>query len=80
MIRNQDDEFSHRLLDDRTLLGMKIFSQRLQDSGHVSLDDAPPSPGERRYYRLNAGRPERIELVTNPIFVRVGPISGGKSS
>lgn len=54
--------------------GLAISSERLTDTRDLSLDDSALSPGERRYYRLIAGRPERIELVTNPIYVRGKPV------
>lgn len=53
--------------------GITLFSERLDGTRELSIDDSALSPGERRYYRLNAGRPERIELVTNPIFVQGKP-------
>ena len=53
--------------------GLVIFSERLEATREIALDDTALSPGERRYYRLIAGRPARIELVTNPIFVRGKP-------
>ncbi|MGH7859824.1 MAG: hypothetical protein ACREQY_21055, partial [Candidatus Binatia bacterium] len=74
-----------RLRSDAPPLGLElirggevVLTSRISDSRELHLDDAAPPRGELRYYRLNAGRRARPDLLANPIFVRgAGAAVGG---